>query len=353
MEQYAKPLVSVIVTVYNREKWIEKCVNHLIKEQTFQDFEILLVDNGSTDHSVAVMKECQKKYPERIRIILAPANVGGGKSLPADSRQSGMENARGRYFTFCDSDDRFLENGLELLVNAAIQNQADMVIGDYVTVDEKGHRISEYKFDHNYQPGNVSEVIIYNNCMCQPRLFCSEFARNNHINFPVGSWFEDTCFVLEFGYAANKVIVINQVVYEYLHNKSSTTNQSKHIVLNVENVPIRWFESVFKNYIKDYGGIKNSNLFIWKCISIIMEIVYNPAIICFGEVSSKEAGKIAKKFGELIRQYCAEYKYNPYFKSNELKAIVGSKYFYSVYLYKLLLSMHLDVLAACVLAFIF
>ena len=53
---------------------------------------------------------------------------GGGKNLPADSRQRGMENAKGKYFTFCDSDDRFLENGLELLVNAAIINQADMVI---------------------------------------------------------------------------------------------------------------------------------------------------------------------------------------------------------------------------------
>ena len=353
MERDDKPLVSVIVTVYNREKWIEKCVNHLLVEQTFQDFEILLVDNGSTDHSGAVMKECQKKHPERIRIILASDNVGGGKNLPADSRQRGMENAKGKYFTFCDSDDRFLENGLELLVNAAIINQADMVIGDYITVDEKGHKISEYKFDHNYQHGNVSEVIIYNNCMCQPRLFRSEFARNNHINFPVGSWFEDTCFVLEFGYVANKVVITNQIVYEYLRNKSSTTNQSRNIKLNVENMPVRWFESVFKNHLEDYEGIKNSKLFIWKCISIIMEIVYNPAVVHFGEISPREAGRIAKKFGKLIRQYCAEYKHNPYFQSNELKDIVGSKYFYSVFLYKILLSLHLDVLAACIVALIF
>ena len=81
MERDDKPLVSVIVTVYNREKWIEKCVNHLLVEQTFQDFEILLVDNGSTDHSVAVMKECQKKHPERIRIILASDRVGGGVKI--------------------------------------------------------------------------------------------------------------------------------------------------------------------------------------------------------------------------------------------------------------------------------
>lgn len=183
--------------------------------------------------------------------------------------------------------------------------------------------------------------------MCQCRLYNLEFAKINKIKFPEGKWFEDMLFVMEFGFVANKIVVLNKTVYEYLRNPKSTTHQKWSLSTDV--IPVGWFEELF---LKRFGDIelKNRDLFIWKSMSVIMEIVYEPLIVRFATYSPKVATNIAREFGSLIRRYIPTYSLNPYFNNKDFRKVVGGKYYYAMKLYRILLMIRMDVAAAVLVA---
>ena len=113
-----EPLISVIVPVYNVEKYLENCVNTLVK-QTYRNIEILLINDGSTDKSGWLCEELAQK-DERIKVFHKP---NGGLS---DARNYGVEKANGEYIGFVDSDDYVHELMYEKLLNAIITSNADM-----------------------------------------------------------------------------------------------------------------------------------------------------------------------------------------------------------------------------------
>ena len=104
-----KNLVSIIVPVYNTEKYLSKCLDSLIK-QTYKNLEIILIDDSSTDNSIAICKDYQKK-DERIKIY---QKENGG---PASARNYGLEKARGEYILFIDSDDYIDIKAVSLLID--------------------------------------------------------------------------------------------------------------------------------------------------------------------------------------------------------------------------------------------
>ena len=118
-----QPKVSVIVPVYNAEKYLRKCVDSILA-QTFRDFEVILVDDGSPDRSGAICDEYAQKDP-RVRVI---HKENGGVS---SARQCGLDNARGEYTIHADPDDWIEPDMLEALYAKAKAEDADMVICDY------------------------------------------------------------------------------------------------------------------------------------------------------------------------------------------------------------------------------
>ena len=124
-------LVSVIIPVYNVEKYIEKCIESVL-EQTFGDFEIIVVIDGSTDGSEAIARRLQEENPGKITVINQENKGLGG------ARNTGIINARGKYLLFVDSDD-YIEK--ELLADATkiIESEnSDIVFFDFNYVDENG-----------------------------------------------------------------------------------------------------------------------------------------------------------------------------------------------------------------------
>ena len=113
------PLVSVIVPVYNVQDYLAECINSIIR-QNYTHFELLLVDDGSTDNSGMLCEQYRKK-DNRIKVI---HKKNGGLS---DARNYGIDKALGEYLTFIDSDDYVSEIYLNALVNTAIHNNADIV----------------------------------------------------------------------------------------------------------------------------------------------------------------------------------------------------------------------------------
>ncbi len=112
------PKVSIIIPVYNVEKYLKECLNSVVN-QTLKEIEIICVDDGSTDNSLSILEEYAKK-DNRIN-LLKQENSGAGAA-----RNKGLDSARGEYIYFLDSDD-FLElNAIEILYNQIAKNQADI-----------------------------------------------------------------------------------------------------------------------------------------------------------------------------------------------------------------------------------
>jgi len=117
-------MISVIIPVYNCEKWLEACVSSLIN-QSYKDFEILLVNDGSTDGSEAV---CKSLAGEHCCIRYFSKENGGA----ASARNLGLDNAKGDYVAFVDADDTVKRNYLETLIKSATEYNADIVMCDYI-----------------------------------------------------------------------------------------------------------------------------------------------------------------------------------------------------------------------------
>ena len=119
-------LISVIVPVYNTEKYLKKCLDSIIN-QTYKELEIILIDDGSTDGSEKICDEYAKK-DNRVRVI---HKVNEGVSI---ARINGVEQATGEYITFVDSDDYISNNAVEILVNQQIKTSSDLIIGQFYEI---------------------------------------------------------------------------------------------------------------------------------------------------------------------------------------------------------------------------
>ncbi len=117
------PLISVIVPMYNSEKYVAMCLESLLM-QTLKDFEVIVIDDCSTDNSLAIVEDYVQKFEHGLKILKRAENSGYG-SIP---RNEGLEIARGKYIFFMDSDDLILEEAFENLSNIAEENQADIVV---------------------------------------------------------------------------------------------------------------------------------------------------------------------------------------------------------------------------------
>lgn len=114
--------VSVIIPVYNAEKFLSVCLESLLI-QTLQDFEVIVVDDCSTDKSLVIAENYLERFGGRLKIAELPENSGGG-GLP---RNVGLEIAQGKYIFFADSDDLFVDSALEILYNFAEEYRAEVV----------------------------------------------------------------------------------------------------------------------------------------------------------------------------------------------------------------------------------
>jgi glycosyltransferase involved in cell wall biosynthesis len=213
------PKVSVIVTIYNREKYIEKCVRSLM-EQTLDDVEFVCVDDASTDASLLKLNRVLEDYPNRksmVNIICLENNAGR-----AIARQIGIEHVKGEYVIHVDSDDWVDKDMLELLYTKAKETNAD-IVGCNLTHEYGTH---QQIFKQSYS-GDVEEDI---RRLLNGRLFpslCTSLTRTDlikehQITFPQGlDTGEDLLFNLSLYLVAHKVVGIDNPSYHYRHTEDS------------------------------------------------------------------------------------------------------------------------------------
>lgn len=132
-------MVSIIIPVYNTKEYLPRCLDSIV-QQTYEDWELILVDDESTDGSVQICESYARK-DSRIQIV-HQKNAG-----PAAARQNGLSYAKGEWITFADSDDWAAENLLEVLVEEQKKTQADMVCANFVNIDDTGKIIHPKAFE--------------------------------------------------------------------------------------------------------------------------------------------------------------------------------------------------------------
>lgn len=245
------PIVSIIIPVYNVEKYLARCLDSCIN-QTFSEIELLCVNDGSTDKSLDILKHYQK-YDSRIKII---NKENGGLS---SARNAGIKQAQGKYILFVDSDDYISSIAVESLFENAERNQSDVVIFDYMsgssdpTVQKTIYK-SQFlsKFENQAFNKNTMGFAGYK---FTPPTAWSKFYRTDlikdRINFCEGVIFEDNPFWAEVYLSAERITYEPKALYYYLTGRSGCIMQNRG-----ETV----FD-VFKVYESIENSFKNHNLY--------------------------------------------------------------------------------------------
>lgn len=214
-----QPLISVIVPVYNVEKYLKKCVDS-ITSQTYKNLEILLVDDGSTDSSGQICNEFEKN-DARIKVI---HKKNGGLS---DARNAGLDRAKGQYYAFIDSDDYIQDNTIEIMLNAIKKNKSEIAVCNMIRFLEEGETVQFYcPTDHEvlYQ-GNQRYKTLNQPSVCN-KLFEAKLFEG--IRFPKGKYYEDTFVYHEVLYRANNIVLTGTDSYWYLSREDSIVGQPQY-----------------------------------------------------------------------------------------------------------------------------
>lgn len=214
-----KELVSVIVPVYNVERYLEKCIESVCG-QTFTGLEIILVDDGSTDHSSGICDEWARK-DARIRVL---HKENGGLS---DARNAGIEIATGGWYMFVDSDDTITPDTIERLYGAATAHDCEMAVCNMVRIYDDGAT------EPFYNP--VSKLTVWDGLqrfetLKQPsacnKLFRADLFRD--VQFPKGKFYEDTFVYHVLAHRAKKIALTGHDGYYYLSRRESIMGQPKY-----------------------------------------------------------------------------------------------------------------------------
>lgn len=210
-------LISVIIPVYNVEKYLKECIESVIG-QSYQNLEIILIDDGSTDKSGMI---CDKYADVDARIVCVHKKNGG----LSDARNSGLDIMTGQYLVFVDSDDFLPINAIEVLYNIITEKRADIVIGNYIRVDEKGIMIQEnlsYS-DVILTREEAMENILTYGCAAWARMFSKRV--HNEYRFPVDEINEDEAIVLKILEKCSIIATTAACVYNYRCRDESITTQ--------------------------------------------------------------------------------------------------------------------------------
>lgn len=262
--QIESPLISIIIPVYNVEKYVTRCLDSIIK-QTYSKLEIIVVDDGSTDSSGRICDE-YKRRDERINVI---HKSNGGLS---DARNVGIDEACGEYISFVDSDDWVTNDYIDSMYRVLVANACDIVICGSRNVSEEDVREKKTKEKSKVCfNGEAVKQLLYQRISTSAYGKLYKFDLWNDVRFQVGKLYEDVEPVYMVFQKSKKVIMTNKCNYYYFHRPESIVNQKFSIkkmdyVKNCRKV----LEDVKKNY-PQYENAAISRL-MWAEIHVLMHM---------------------------------------------------------------------------------
>ena len=296
-------MISIIVPVYNTEKYLRKCIDSILA-QTYRDIEVILVDDGSTDGSGAICDEYEKT-DERVRVI---HKENGGQ---ATARNMALDEARGEYVGFVDSDDYISPSMYEELLSAASMNNADIAMCARYNVNEKtGEELASFCLDDKTVMNRTEalrRLCVYDSVDSSP---CDKLIRKElfgSIRFPAGYICEDVDVIFRLFDKAERIVHIGEPMYYYLQRRGSTSHSSfSEKTKGLEIYHRRGYE-----FIKDtYPELKmEAEYFYFSRLLTLYNII----------VVSNYKGKYRREIKGKIRQSYNLIKENPYIDKKSKK----------------------------------
>lgn len=253
------PKISIIVPVYNVEKYIGKCLESLVS-QTFKDIEIIVVDDGSPDGSCKVYEQYAAK-DDRIKII-KKKNAG-----VSEARNTGIQNASGDFLMFVDSDDWMETDGCEILYNEYLKNRADLIVADAYTVTNRKKHINriflqgfvtdskdfirQYQaacIGYGYNPMPADKANVSGLGSPWNKLYSRRIIMDNNLKYDpyVKGIYDDNLFTLYYLSAIHRVSYVAKPIYNYRIVTQSLTQSFKADSLEISS---RIFEKI-QEFIK-------------------------------------------------------------------------------------------------------
>ncbi len=218
--------VSVIVPVYNVEKYIDRCLKSLVN-QTLKDIEIIVVNDGSPDNSQKIIDKYAKKYKN----VKSYIKENGGVS---DARNYGIKKSSGEYIAFVDGDDFVLENMYESMYEKAKSDNFDVVVCDLNYIYEDSNKENRVSSGFNKDTSDINKAIINNYPVVWNKIIKREIFED--IEFKKGVWFEDVEFIYRMLPLIKNIGVIKEPFNQYIQRKGSITKSvDKRIYNYIDN----------------------------------------------------------------------------------------------------------------------
>lgn len=292
--------VSIIVPFYNVENYIEKCLQSLVN-QTLEDVEIILVNDGSQDGTKEIAKQFVEKYPNKIMYL---EKENGGLS---DARNYAIPYAKGEYIAFLDSDDYVEANMYEEMYNKAKEENLDYVECDFLweypdkSLESKGKQYS-----------NKKEMFIYTRVVAWNKLIKRKIVQENHLEFPRGYRYEDVEFFYKLLPLIHNYGIVQKPFIHYVQRENS--------ISNVQNTRTKEIIDVLGHVIDYY---KRNQLFDEYKEEI--EYTYTRYILCSSMLrmvmieNRKERKEIINLAWKSLNTQFTNWKENIYLKEKGLK----------------------------------
>ena len=297
--------ISIIIPIYNAEKYINKCLDSILK-QTKKELEIILINDGSTDNTEKIIKTYQDK---RIKYFKND-NHGIGYS-----RNFGINQSTSKYIMFLDSDDYLETIACEELFNKAEKDNLDIVISDFYKVFN--NNIEEIKlpsFENSSLKDNPDIITEYLNPWA--KLYSSKLLKDNKIKFVENLKYEDAPFVIETLDKAKKIGKVDKPLnYYVIHGNSETTVRDRKCFDILKIIDRIRKYTKYKEYLKE------------KIDKLTVRILTNYTIQQRVQVDKSIAMEFINKAFDYLKKEVPDYKKNKYYENRGIKKIIEKNKF--------------------------
>lgn len=229
--------VTVILPVYNSEDYVGRCLDSILN-QTYTDFEIMVINDGSKDSSYEILKKYKEKYPNKINLI-NQENKGVAKT-----RNESIKRANSEYIMFVDNDDYLDNDYIETYVKAIRKDDSDIVVGGFRRPNEEGKVIKTLKLQNE----EWSKFMIMTPWA---KIYKRQYLIDNDIKFLETNLGEDNYFNLKAFLMTNKIVTLDYVGYNWFFNTKSVSNTRQRNIKNIQ---------LYELLDASYNMVKENNL---------------------------------------------------------------------------------------------
>lgn len=215
--------VSFVIPVYNSETFLERCVMSLLNQQTSASFEVICINDGSTDGSLDILLRLQRQYPDKL-VVLSQQNEG-----ISATRNRGIEEARGEYVGFIDNDDFVSPGYIETLWQCRKKTDSDMIQIGHNNINVAGDIVARQTKPDVFFSNNCPEILQYATGFVWSGIHRKTVFQN--LRFPVGYWYEDMITKMLLVRLCHRYAFVEECLY----NKTAHSNNASNVLWSSAN----------------------------------------------------------------------------------------------------------------------